>query len=284
MSSILACTDGSLYAKSIYQHAAWVSQRLQIPIQILNMVERAERTAANDFSGNLSFEPEAELLEELTKLDETHGKLARLKSNAILDDASKQMQTLGVTNATRLQRHGSIVEAIEEFQPKDSGVIIIGKRGEHANFAKGHLGSNLERVIRSASVPVLVTARAFSPVNRITCAFDGSTTSLKAIDYLVSSPLFKDAQCQLLAVTKPESELAVALNSAKITLEGAGYQVTATTATGKVEEIIIENLKDHNSQVLLMGAYGHSKIRHLIIGSTTAELIRTCQTSVFVIR
>ena len=27
MSTILACTDGSLYAPSIYQHAAWAAER-----------------------------------------------------------------------------------------------------------------------------------------------------------------------------------------------------------------------------------------------------------------
>ena len=32
------------------------------------------------------------------------------------------------------------------------------KRGEAADFAKGHLGSNLERIVRGTSVPVLVAA------------------------------------------------------------------------------------------------------------------------------
>ena len=31
----------------------------------------------------------------------------------------------------------------------DVRLFIIGKRGEHADFAKGHLGRNLERMVRA---------------------------------------------------------------------------------------------------------------------------------------
>jgi nucleotide-binding universal stress UspA family protein len=42
----------------------------------------------------------------------------------------------------------------------DARVILIGKRGEAADFAKGHLGSNLERIVRASHKPVFVASRA----------------------------------------------------------------------------------------------------------------------------
>ena len=48
----------------------------------------------------------------------------------------------------------------------DAALIVIGKRGEGADFAKLHLGSNLERVVRAMHKPVLVASRAFKPVER----------------------------------------------------------------------------------------------------------------------
>jgi nucleotide-binding universal stress UspA family protein len=33
-----------------------------------------------------------------------------------------------------------------------------------------------------------------------------------------------------------------------------------------------------------MGAYGHSRIRQMIIGSTTAEMVRSCKVPVLMIR
>jgi nucleotide-binding universal stress UspA family protein len=36
--------------------------------------------------------------------------------------------------------------------------------------------------------------------------------------------------------------------------------------------------------LLVMGAYGHSRIRHLIIGSTTTTLLRTSPVPVLILR
>ena len=64
-------------------------------------------------------------------------------------------------------------------------MIVIGKRGEAADFAKMHLGSNLERLIRSTNKPVLVAARSFKPIERILLAFDGGKSSLGAVEVFV---------------------------------------------------------------------------------------------------
>ena len=283
MSAILTCTDGSQYAASVYQHAAWAAKRLDMPVRVLHMVETAIRSTATDFSGSLGFDAGDELLEELAKLGETSGRLARLKSNAILKDAEARFAEAGVSSIEALQRHGSIVEALGEFEPK-KGLVVIGKRGEHADLAKGHLGSNLERVIRAATLPVLIAARAFTPIERVLIAFDGGSSSLKAVTHIATSPLFQGCKCHLVAVTKPGSETAVAVKSAEVTFKGAGLEATSDVVEGRVEDVIATQVRDLESQLLVMGAYGHSRIRHLVIGSTTTELIRTCQVPVLVIR
>jgi nucleotide-binding universal stress UspA family protein len=283
MSAILTCTDGSPYAASVYQSAAWAAKRLDLPVRVLHMVEASVHSAAADFSGSLGFDAGDELLEELAKLGETSGRLARLKSNAILKDAETRFAEFGIPSIESIQRHGSIVEALGDYEPP-GGLVVIGKRGEHADLAKGHLGSNLERVIRAATLPVLIASRAFTPIERVLVAFDGGISALKAITTMATSPLFKGCKCHLVAVTKPDSETAVAVKSAEVTLKGAGLEATSDVVEGRVEDVIANQVRDLDSQLLVMGAYGHSRIRHLIIGSTTTELIRTCQIPVLVIR
>lgn len=36
--------------------------------------------------------------------------------------------------------------------------------------------------------------------------------------------------------------------------------------------------------LLVMGAYGHSRIRNLIVGSTTTAMLRSCQIPVLLLR
>jgi nucleotide-binding universal stress UspA family protein len=283
MPAIIACTDGSLYATSVYEHAAWAAAKRQLPVHVLHLVERGETPGAADLSGNLGFDAGDELLQEMVRLGETQGQLARLKSNAILEDAESRLAALGVSETRRIQRHGALVEALGEFQP-ESGLIVIGKRGEHADFARGHLGSNLERVIRAATLPVLIAARAFRPIERFVIAFDGGPSSLKAVRHLAESPLLKAAEGHLIAVAKPGSEVAVAAESAAHSLRGAGLTVAAEIAEGHVEETIAKRVTELGAQLLVMGAYGHSRIRRFVIGSTTTELIRTCHVPVLIIR
>lgn len=280
MANILACTDGSLYGPSIYQHAAWAAKQLEARIHVLHAIERDEKPASNDLSGSIGFYANAELLGELAKLDESHARVARLRGTAILEDAKKQ---LGGIEVSTTQRHSALVDAVSEFE-KDASIVVLGKRGEHADFSKAHLGSNLERVIRAVSVPVLVAAREFNPISKITIAFDGGPSSLKAIHYLGTQPLLKGAEIHILSVGKETSELARELGSVATALEGLGYPVTTEILPGDPEEVISENIRKSGSDLLVMGAYGHSKVRQLILGSTTTSLIRTCHIPILLFR
>ncbi len=280
MSKILVCTDGSLYSPSVYQHAAWAAARLEAPVHVLHVIEREEAPPTSDLSGSIGFSANDELLEELTRLDAAHARVARLRGKAILEDAEK---ALGGSEVTVTQRHGALVDAVGDFE-EDAELVILGKRGEHADFAKGHLGSNLERVVRSAKIPVLVAAREFRPVKRFLLAFDGGESSLKAVHFLATRPLLKDAECHIISVGKPDSDLSRALEGAATALRGAGHSVTAELLQGDADELIAAKVKDTASDLLVMGAYGHSRVRHLILGSTTSELIRTCLVSVLLFR
>lgn len=106
-------------------------------------------------TGSIGIDASSQLTEELTKLEEAEGRIARLKGKAILDDARHQLAAAGVADITAIQRHGTLVETLEELEPRCE-LVIVGERGEHAEVAKAHLGSNLERVIRTAVRPLLV--------------------------------------------------------------------------------------------------------------------------------
>ena len=75
-----------------------------------------------------------------------------------------------------------------------------------------------------------------------------------------------------------------ALDGAAASLREAGYEVTAEIAPGQPDEVIAERIKDGAADVLIMGAYGHSRIRNLIIGSTTTEMVRGCQIPLLLFR
>ena len=283
MKPILACTDGSQYAPSVYDHAAWAARRGGSSVRVLHVLERDELVRGRDLTGSLGFDAGAELMEELVQLDESHARVARLRGKAVLENAKRHLSEFGVTEVEALQRHGALVDTVEEFE-ENAEVVVIGKRGEHADFAKGHLGSNLERVVRSAKIPVMVASRAFKSIDSVLIAFDGGSSSLKAVLYAASNPLLKGLKCHLISVGKPGSEVARELENAATGLKGAGFEVESQLFQGHPEEIIKREAEARKVDLLVMGAYGHSRIRRLLIGSTTTALVRECHIPVLLFR
>ena len=53
---------------------------------------------------------------------------------------------------------------------------------------------------------------------------------------------------------------------------------------GTPEEAILAHLKDSGADVLVMGAYGHSRIRSLMVGSTTTAMLQKAQVPVLLVR
>ena len=54
--------------------------------------------------------------------------------------------------------------------------------------------------------------------------------------------------------------------------------------SGVVEVAIADYVKGTRSGMLILGAYGHTRIRELLIGSTTTELLRNCHVPVLCFR
>ncbi|WP_142849929.1 universal stress protein [Telmatospirillum sp. J64-1] len=284
MTRILACSDGSVYASSVYDHAAWAAKRMSAGVEVLHVLDHhREQAATADFTGNIGVDARDELLAQLAELDEAKGKLAQQKAKLILQDAGKRLLEDGITDVTLTRRHGSLVETLEEFEER-ADLVVIGKRGEAADFDRLHLGANLERVVRASRRPVLVASRAFKPVERLLIAFDGSASTRKAVDYAARQPLLRGLDCHLLTVGQPGGEAEERLNQARDQLVSGGLTVQSAILPGEPEEVIAKYVEDKQINLLVIGAYGHSRIRHLIVGSTTTVMIRTCHVPILMFR
>lgn len=284
MTKMLAFIDGSIYSESVCDHAIWAAAGAPAEIAVFNVLGRrtTDETPTN-FSGNLDVEARTALLSELADLDEKRAKLAQQKGRIVLDQAQAHLQAGGLTKVETHLRHGDLVETVLEFQ-SDADLLVIGKRGEAADFAKLHLGSNLERVVRSISKPILVAARAFRPIKRFLIAFDGGSSAMKAVDHIARTPLFKDLECHLLMAGAESAVARKNLDDAGTILRAGGYQVIADLQPGNADKVIADYVENASIDLLVMGAYGHSRIRNLIIGSTTTQMIRSCMVPVMLFR
>jgi nucleotide-binding universal stress UspA family protein len=169
---IIALVDGSIYSESVCAHAAWIATRTGAPVELIHILGRRDAPETTDLSGSIRLGARSKLLEDLAELDAQRAKLVGHRGRAILDDARAIVEEAGATDVTTRLRRGDVVETISEVEG-EARVMVIGKRGEAADFAKGHLGSNLERIVRTAKRPVFVASRAFKPIESVLVAYDG---------------------------------------------------------------------------------------------------------------
>ena len=283
MSQVIACIDGSSITLAVCDYAAWASRRLDAPLDFLHVLGRSEYPVPTDLSGNLGLGSREALLQELATLDEQRSRVALEQGRLMLDAAKARAVADGVPNPTSRQRHGELVDTLIEFE-HDIRLLVMGRQGEQGDSLGEHIGNHLENVVRTLHRPILVIPSDYSEPQRILIAFDGSATTRKAVDMVAASPLFRGLPCHVVMVVEDRADSRESLDWARTHLETAGFDVTAEILPGEVEAVLCAYRTEHAIDLIVMGAYGHSRIREFLVGSTTTKLIRQSRVPLLLLR
>lgn len=281
MKNIFACIDGSLAMTAVCDAAAWASINTGLPITLLHVLEKSEFEGHSDLSGNIGLGSRELLLQELAELDHQRSRLAHEQGRILLNSGKEYLADLGMSGVETLQRHGQLVETTQELS-SGMRMLIMGKQG--MSHAHELIGSHLENVIRSLTNPIMVVQPGFQAPSRFLFAYDASPTAKKVLELIASSPLLKGLECELVMVGEPGDEHERQLAEAKQVLKSAGIRGEAMLLQGDVVPVICQHATDVGCELIVMGAYGHSRIRQFIVGSTTTGILKTSHTSLLLLR
>lgn len=295
MPTILLCSDGSDFAAGIYKYGAWFARRFRARTQVLFVTDiRQKAVSTGNLSGSLGLGASDQLLDKLVNLEHEKAKLNKKRARLILQNADQVLKAEGVGDVELLNPTGFLVDCFHDFEA-DANMVVLGKRGETAEFASAHLGSNIERIARSTNRPCLVTPQAFAPIERVLLAYDDSPTGKQILKFLADNAEgLKDLDIHLVTVAKSEADegkvrwqglsKGESLAKAQEKFQQSGLTTTTSLLTGEPEKAIAQYIEQHQISLLLIGAYGHSRIRNLIIGSTTIQLLRSSKIPVLLFR
>jgi nucleotide-binding universal stress UspA family protein len=270
MINVLACIDDSTISPAVCDYAAWASLRLATPLQLLHVLDKKEFPKQVDISGQIGLGSREDLLNQLTELDEKRGKIALSHGQALLESAKARVLAAGISDAVSRQRHGDLVDTLMALED-EIRLVVLGKH--NPGTVGDHVGNNLERVVRTMHRPILAVPNNFTEPKSVMIAYDGSDTTKKAIDMVARSPLFKDLPCHIVMVGNATTKMQADLAWAKKTLEASHLQVTSAIVSGDVKPALCDYRDAQQIDLLVMGAYGHSKIRQFLVGSTTTKML-----------
>jgi nucleotide-binding universal stress UspA family protein len=283
---ILLCTDGSPNAETAGDYAIWFAQKLGARLQVLYItdIRLLEGPWLADLSGAVGAQPYAALVPKLQELQNE-------KAATVLAAAEKRCRDAQVGCET-VHETGSLMPVMLTNE-KRADLVVLGQRGEHAPWLGDMLGSSVERLVRTSIKPCLVTPQPFSPIRRMLIAYDGSIESGKALHAGIDLAPALQAEVTIVTVCQPRSErgqreteeaASKVLNEAAQLAQDHGLKPHAQLVHGHAESEILSLSERDGPTLIVMGAYGHTRIRELILGSTTSHVLHKARVPVLLVR
>ena len=277
--TILLCTDGSPAAEVAGDYAIWFARKLGASLRALYVtdVRLLEGPWLADLSGAVGAQPYSALLPQLQKIQEE-------KAQMILAATRERCDKSGVS-CEAIHETGSLLPAILDHE-EQADLVVLGQRGEHAQWSGEMLGSSVERVVRASVKPCLVTPGKFHEISHMLIAYDGSDESSKALrtGIALAETLGVEVTITMVATLGGEDAAAALLEKAKQRALGGNVKANVEVLHGDPEEGILQLRETVGADLIVMGAYGHTRIRELILGSTTSHVIRKAAVPVLLVR
>ncbi len=274
--TILVGVDGSEHSRAAIRYALWLGERFGATVIGLHVVDivAIEGSFFHDISGSLGFEPYLDFSSKMREVLHERGK-------ALLQEFSDQAAKTNVRSDAVLGM-GVVANEIAE-QARTADLVVIGHRGVNEKFSTGLLGSTAESVTRKCPRPVLISAAAFHPVARPVLAYDGSQRAAAAMHAAAEFCTSLSLPLTVLSVAKDADSGNRTISDARKYLASYNLESTYVVQTGNAPEQIVAYLKQ-GFDLLFIGAYGHSRIIEMVLGSTTEYVLRNASCPVFLNR
>ena len=281
--TVIAFVDDSKYSNIVCQYAAWLASQNNSKIKIYHVIEKKNERQGKDLSGAINLGARTTLLETLTKYSASSSKARHTEGWAILAKANATLKSVGNFTVEPRLRTGDVAEALSRKEGK-ADIVLIGKRGEVKQESQSKLGLNFERIVRASKKPIFVANRNFRKIKKILVGFDGSPATRRIIDFIGGYDFLSSAEVTLAQANKGKGASEKNLLEAEGQLNASGVFVKIEELSGDPKVQLSKLIVERDFDLLAIGAYGHSKVRSFILGSTTTQLIQTVKVPVLLIR
>ena len=280
MKTILLCSDGSKYGETATRYAAEMADAFSATLRALHVVDirLLEGPFLADVAGLIGAEAYMAQWPAFRKLLEEKG--------AAILAAAERIRNPTRTTFEKLLRMGHPVRVIlEEAQKAD--LVVLGQRGEHADWGGDLTGSVMDRVTRRVRKPCLITPAEHRPVRRVLIAYDGSDHAHHALTLAAEvAQLVKGSLVLATVIERGRTHEAVEdISRHGVELaQKAGVRVEETLyLEGAAGIAILGAAHEKRCDLLAIGSHGHSRFRELVLGSTTAHLLHHARIPVLLV-
>ena len=184
---------------------------------------------------------------------------------------------------------------IPVFARKWSSDLIFVRAHVRKDFEHWMLGSVARSVVTSAPCTVQIVRHqtkdhphTLDSARRVLFATDGSETSMAAAEALAGRPWPEGSEFRIVTVEEPwlirPPNTILNINSAEEVLASAGLKATTSVLAGNPKEVILEEAKKWNADLIVVGSHGQRGFKRLLLGSVSEVVAMNAHCSVVVVR
>jgi len=227
----------------------------------------------------------------------------------IIKDANNQSGNLQIEKV--MERGISPHEVISGYAKKNHADLIVMATHGRSGLSNILLGSVTEKVIQTASCPVLVVKKPTHAdltkllFNRILVPTDFSESSRQAMEYAIEIAQKYRARITLMHAVEVrfhpayyaggvesifdldpdvKPRIQARLEAFLQSFDLSGVEVTSYVTDGDSHNEIVKTAQSQQHDLIVMSTRGHDEIADYLIGSTTDRVIKRAPCPVFVVR
>lgn len=256
LEKILVATDTSLFSEGAVREAISFAKRCGSRIYAMTVLET--NPEYETIGSNVFEKEEAEVM-------------------AYLETVRKKATAEGLECELIVRRGDAAYrQIVDEASARQADMIVIGRRG-HTRLARLLMGEVASKVIGHAPCKVLVVPKAARITYRtLLVATDGSGHGTAASEEAVRIAKRCGSTLIVLSAAHSQDETAEAKKNVAAVVDAAGKEgipVQPVTPVGRAYDAILETAGGRGVDLIIMGTYGKTGLRKLLMGSSTEKVV-----------
>ncbi|WP_406695853.1 universal stress protein [Singulisphaera sp. Ch08] len=205
----------------------------------------------------------------------------RRKVSEILEDFVRCCGEAGVESRTLEDVGSPFVQILMESQRYD--LVLLGQQTHFDYGSQGEPDETLSKVLQDSPRPVVAVPRTLGAGESIVVAYDGSLQAARALYAFEASGLAASQKVHVVAVSQDPKDAARHADLAVDFLCLHGVEATSHPVATHlpIAEVILDQVRGFDAELLVMGAYGQPVVREFFLGSVTRTVLKASLVPVF---
>jgi nucleotide-binding universal stress UspA family protein len=174
-------------------------------------------------------------------------------------------------------------QIVREAQRYD--LVLLGQQARERFDSEATNHELLELLLRHAPRPIVAVPEALRQGSGVLIAYDGSVQAARALQVFLASGLHALGDLRVIAIdAKSSVEAAKKADRAVefLGFHGVQAKLHPVVSTKPIGRVLLDEANNLGSELLVMGAYGKSRLRDFFVGSVTQTVLQEASMPVFV--